>query len=116
MFSFKYSPRPHTLARKRLVDDVPELEKTRRIVALQQLQRDIQARQHEALVGSTVEVLADGESRRRQGELAGRTSTNTVVNFPGEPGWTGRLVHVTVERAGPNSLWGRAVRVEGEGS
>ena len=34
MFSFKYSPRPNTLAVKRLPDDVPEPEKTRRIVAL----------------------------------------------------------------------------------
>ena len=34
MFSFKYSPRPNTLALKRLDDDVEEREKTRRIVAL----------------------------------------------------------------------------------
>ena len=40
MFSFKYSPRPNTLAAKRLPDEVPEEEKTRRIVALQALQRD----------------------------------------------------------------------------
>ena len=32
MFSFKYSPRPNTLADKRLPDDVPEEEKTERIV------------------------------------------------------------------------------------
>lgn len=112
LFSFKYSPRPHTLARARLVDDVPELEKTRRIVALQQVQKDLQARHHAALVGSTAEVLADGESRRRPGELAGRTSTNTVVNFPGESRWIGRFVHVRLERAGPHSLWGRPVFVE----
>src|SRR5688572_2826814 len=35
MFSFKYSPRPNTLALKRMPDDVSEEEKTRRIVALQ---------------------------------------------------------------------------------
>ena len=40
MFSFKYSARPNTLADQRLEDDVPEAEKTRRIVALQALQRD----------------------------------------------------------------------------
>src|SRR5262245_42518563 len=31
MFSFKYSPRPNTLAEKRYPDEVPEVEKTRRI-------------------------------------------------------------------------------------
>ena len=44
MFSFKYSPRPNTLALKRLPDDVSEEEKTRRIVALQTLQREMQYR------------------------------------------------------------------------
>ena len=42
MFSFKYSARPNTLADQRYADDVPEAEKTRRIVALQALQREIQ--------------------------------------------------------------------------
>src|SRR4029078_12971158 len=42
MFSFKYSPRPNTLALKRMPDDVSEEEKTRRIMALQALQKRIQ--------------------------------------------------------------------------
>src|SRR5205085_11839369 len=50
MFSFKYSPRPNTLAEKRMPDDVDEAEKTRRIVALQALQREIQSSMNEALV------------------------------------------------------------------
>ena len=53
MYSFKYSPRPNTLAQKRYPDDVSEQEKTRRIVALQALQREIQIEMHEAEVGST---------------------------------------------------------------
>ena len=35
MYSFKYSPRPNTLALKRMSDDVGEAEKTRRILTLQ---------------------------------------------------------------------------------
>src|SRR6187551_2182201 len=48
MFSFKYSPRPNTLASKRMPDDVTPEEKTARIVALQALQREIQTEIHEA--------------------------------------------------------------------
>jgi tRNA-2-methylthio-N6-dimethylallyladenosine synthase len=106
MFSFKYSERPNTLASKRLPDDVPEEEKTRRIVLLQQMQRRIQWELHEAAVGRTVEVLVDHTSRRREWELSGRTTGNTVVNFPGDPSLVGRLVAVTIRRAGPNSVWG----------
>ena len=133
MFSFKYSPRPNTLASKRMVDDVSEAEKTARIVALQSLQREIQMRLHEQAVGSTLDVLIDSASRRQDAEISGRTSGNTVVNCVvpqlssggretcfanGESrpasrdhasAWIGRTVHVHIRRAGPHSLWGEAV-------
>jgi len=107
MFSFKYSPRPNTLAEQRLPDLVSEDEKTRRIMALQALQREIQGGLNERLVGQTVDVLVDSGSRRRDTELSGRTSTNVVVNLPGPLSWVGRLVPVRVERAGPHSVWGQ---------
>jgi tRNA-2-methylthio-N6-dimethylallyladenosine synthase len=111
MFSFKYSVRPNTLAEKRMPDDVSDEEKTSRIVALQRLQREIQTRLHEQALGTTVDVLVDAASRRREGEVSGRTNGNTVVNCP-VPGddppsdWIGRTVTVRVRRAGPHSLWG----------
>jgi tRNA-2-methylthio-N6-dimethylallyladenosine synthase len=109
MFSFKYSARPNTLAEKRLVDDVTEAEKTRRIMALQSVQRDIQCQLNARLVGQSVDVLVDAASRRRETELSGRTSTNVVVNLPGSADLIGQTVRVRVERAGPHSVWGRAV-------
>jgi len=112
MFSFKYSVRPNTLASKRLPDDVPEPEKTRRIAALQALQREIQLEIHRTAVGQIVEVLIDGPSRRDSREVQGRTSGNTVVNLPGEPDWVGRLMPVRIVGAGPNSLRGEALQAD----
>jgi tRNA-2-methylthio-N6-dimethylallyladenosine synthase len=113
IFSFKYSARPNTLADKRLPDTVSEEEKTRRIVALQALQRGVQMRLNEALVGREVEVLVDAASRRRETELSGRTGGNVVVNLPGPPAWIGATVQVRVERAGAHSVWGRpAVQID----
>jgi tRNA-2-methylthio-N6-dimethylallyladenosine synthase len=109
MFSFKYSERPNTLASKRMPDDVPETEKTRRIVALQALQRSIQSDLFQRSIGATQQVLVDSTSRRRECELTGRTSGNTVVNFPGPPEWLGRFMQVVIRRAGPNSVWGEPV-------
>jgi tRNA-2-methylthio-N6-dimethylallyladenosine synthase len=119
MFSFKYSVRPNTLASKRMPDDVPEAEKTRRIVELQSLQREIQMRLHEGAVGTVVDVLVDSASRRGDGELGGRTFGNTVVNFPvptdtsqhdasalEAPAWIGRSVAVRILRASPHGLRG----------
>jgi tRNA-2-methylthio-N6-dimethylallyladenosine synthase len=106
MFSFKYSPRPNTLATKRMPDDVADAEKTRRIVALQSLQRDVQRQMLEGHVGRVEDVLVDSSSRRREWELSGRTSGNTVVNFPGRAEWLGRIVPVRITAANPNSLKG----------
>ena len=114
MFSFKYSPRPNTLASTRMADDVPPDVKTSRIVALQRLQRQIQTRLHEAAIGTEVEVLIDSISRRQDQEISGRSAGNTVVNLPmpsdtpDDAGrkWIGRIVKARITRAGPHSLWG----------
>jgi tRNA-2-methylthio-N6-dimethylallyladenosine synthase len=108
MFSFKYSPRPRTLADQRLKDDVAEEEKTRRIVTLQAMQREIQSALNARLIGQEMDVLVDAASRRRETELSGRTSSNVVVNLPGPASWIGQTVRVQVERAGPHSVWGQA--------
>jgi tRNA-2-methylthio-N6-dimethylallyladenosine synthase len=112
MYSFKYSERPSTLALKRMPDDVPEQEKTRRIVALQSLQKNVQAGLFAAAVGRTFDVLVDSRSRRRAWELSGRTSGNTVVNFSGQPEWIGRTVAVRITAANPNSLRGEALLLD----
>ena len=94
MFSFKYSPRPNTLAEKRLPDDVPEEEKTRRIVALQALQREIQTGAERAAGrAATVDVLVDAASRRRD-DGALRAHQHERRREPAGPGveWIGRTV------------------------
>ena len=107
LYSFKYSPRPNTLALKRMPDDVPEREKTRRIVALQALQRDLQVARHTRSIGTVEEVLVDAVSRRRSTDLAGRTEGSIVVNFAGPADWIGRLLPVRITAAAPNSLRGQ---------
>ena len=106
MYSFKYSSRPNTLASKRLPDDVSEATKTERILALQDLQRTVQGELFASMIDSPAEVLVDGVSRRRSFEMTGRTSGNSVVNFPGDQDLVGRLVPITITGHGPNSLRG----------
>lgn len=112
MFSFKYSERPNTLASHRLPDNVPESDKTDRIMRLQALQKSIQTSLHAQKVGRSVTVLVDSRSRKRHEELSGRTSQNTVVNFAGQVDWIGHTVDVSVHRAGPNSLSGEVFALD----
>jgi tRNA-2-methylthio-N6-dimethylallyladenosine synthase len=104
-FSFKFSPRPNTAA-QHMPDAIPEEEQGRRLTVLQERQRQIQTRRNETLVGQTCEVLVDGRSAR-QGQWAGRTSSNRVVNFSSpRTNLLGEYLNLRVTRAGPNSLVG----------
>lgn len=109
MYSFKYSPRPNTLADKRMKDDVPESIKSRRIMELQRLQGQIQVELFEAMVGQELMVLVDGTSRRNAAELSGKTDGWVTVNFPGPEGLVGRLVPVRITSAGNNSVRGELI-------
>ncbi len=105
VFSFKFSPRPNTPALA-MADPIPEEEKGRRLMVLQELQRVIQTTRNQALVGRTLEVLVDGPSRR-DGQWAGRTSSNRVVNFTSpRESLLGDYVQVRITQAGTNSLIG----------
>jgi tRNA-2-methylthio-N6-dimethylallyladenosine synthase len=104
-FCFAYSPRPGTPAAE-LPDQVPDLEKNARLRRLQS-QLDAQSAAFaERMVGSTQRVLVEGPSRRRAGELAGRTPNNRVVNFPGEERLIDSFVEVRVTARASHSLRG----------
>ncbi|MGH9375602.1 MAG: tRNA (N6-isopentenyl adenosine(37)-C2)-methylthiotransferase MiaB [Terriglobia bacterium] len=108
VFSFKYSQRPKTDAAT-MEDSVREDEKGRRLAMLQERQRQIQLRRNQALIGNCFEVLVES-FHPKLGQAVGRTSSNHIINFAGEAGWTGRYMDVRVTAAGPNSLVGvRAV-------
>src|SRR5205814_10605958 len=62
-FIFKYSPRPGTVAIDRFKDDVPEDVKRRRNNDLLAVQSRICADNNRAMVGQTVQVLVEGESK-----------------------------------------------------
>ncbi|MRR13964.1 MiaB/RimO family radical SAM methylthiotransferase, partial [archaeon] len=105
LYSFKYSPRPGTKAAD-FKDNVPVEEKKHRLTELQSIQRGITIGKHRSYVGSKKKVLVDGESSRHRDQIFGRTSQNTIVNFPGSPRLIGSFVNVLITRANPNSLTG----------
>lgn len=112
LFSFKYSKRPNTPA-LRYEDHLPEEEKQRRLLILQEKQRSIQIRRNAACVGEVHEVLVEGWNQAT-GQWIGRTSQNKVLNFhdataPAGASLLGQYRQVRVTRAGANSLAGESV-------
>ena len=101
----RYSPRPGTVAARRMPDDVPEAEKERRFRALEDLQAVIAAEINARYVGRWVEVLVEENHR---GRWKGRTRTNKLVFFDAGPdeALAGRLARVQIAWAGPWSMVG----------
>jgi tRNA-2-methylthio-N6-dimethylallyladenosine synthase len=107
-FSFVYSARPGTPAAD-LEDTVPQ---TTKLAWLARLQRQIDGQAQAisaAMVGSVQRILVEGAAKKGEGELAGRTANNRVVNFPGNPRLIGQFVDVTITAAMPHSLRGEIV-------
>ncbi len=105
VFAFAFSPRPGTPA-ARYDDPVPETMKKERLQRLFHLTDRIALELNQERLGTTLDVLIDGISRRSPDHWQGRTPDNRVVNFPRHPDdRIGHVVTVRIERAGPHSLF-----------
>lgn len=105
-----YSPRPGTLS-ENYEDSVPLQVKRERLQAVERLQEQIASSYTAEMVGKDFEILVEG---REKGRWKGRARTNKPVFFDSPTGpeydgldWRGKLVDITVERAGAWSLQGR---------
>ncbi len=98
-----YSPRAGTAA-SQLADDVPPHEKMGRLRQVEELQADLSLQANQQLVGSTVEILVEGQ---RKNSWFGRTKSDRLVFFNSRQPLLGQLVHVELEHAGAWSLRGR---------
>jgi tRNA-2-methylthio-N6-dimethylallyladenosine synthase len=110
VFSFKYSPRPNTPALK-YADAIPDEEKSRRLILLQDKQRELQRQSYQRHIGHILEVMVEGRNEAR-GQWIGRTSQNKVLNFKAPEGKqlaNGTYAPVLATGSFPNSLVGEMV-------
>jgi len=140
-FIFKYSPRPGTTAIDRFADDVAEDVKRRRNTEMLAVQQEVSGAHNRAMVGRTVEVIVEGESKlvSRQSksassfvsltlrggarpaaaaadgegttQLVGRTRGDQVVCFDGPISLKGRILDVEITGAQSLTLFARLAPV-----
>jgi tRNA-2-methylthio-N6-dimethylallyladenosine synthase len=100
----RYSPRPGTVADRRLPDDVPDEAKWERFRAIESLQEGIATEINARYHGETVEVLFEEQVR---GRWKGRTATNKLVFVETNSNLRGKIHPVTITWTGPWSMQGR---------
>ncbi len=135
-FIFKYSPRPGTVAIDRFSDAVPEELKRRRNHELLAVQQEVCAADNRAMIGRTLEVLVEGESKlvsrqaaypstgvelgwerksgsaaaMRRTQMVGRTSGDHVVVFDADLSVKGQLLDLEITDAKNLTLFGRVLQ------
>ncbi len=95
-YMFTYSERPGTTAERKLEDDVPEEVKKRRLQEIVDLQQKHSRYNTNSVIGTTVEVLIEKESKKSDAHWSGRNERNTVTVFPKENYKIGDFVMVKV--------------------
>jgi tRNA-2-methylthio-N6-dimethylallyladenosine synthase len=107
----RYSPRPETVACRRMEDDVPDEEKWRRYRMLEEQQARIVGEINAGLLGETVEVLFE---EKVKGRWKGRTPNTKLVFVESERDLRGELLPVQITWTGPWSMQGR-IATQGTG-
>ncbi|WP_109019740.1 tRNA (N6-isopentenyl adenosine(37)-C2)-methylthiotransferase MiaB [Leptospira kobayashii] len=116
-YMFKYSEREGTIAKRKFIDDVPEEEKSQRLIELVDLQTKISHERNNSKIGTTFDVLIENTSKKSKLELCGRSHCGRMIVFPIPSGessdpkdWIGKTIPVQVESASSATLRGKAVR------
>jgi tRNA-2-methylthio-N6-dimethylallyladenosine synthase len=106
-FMFKFSMRPGTYAHKHFEDDVAEEVKTKRLNEIIALQSRLSLESNKRDIGKTVEVIAEGVSKKNKDEYFGRSSQNKMVVFPKKEVKFGDYVNVKITDCTQTTLIGR---------
>jgi tRNA-2-methylthio-N6-dimethylallyladenosine synthase len=108
IFSFKYSTRPSTAARK-MAAHIPETVKVERLARVHQLQEEITNEYHRSAEGTVEEVLVEG-IRPKSLQPFGRTRTNKIVNLDESPDLrAGDIVNGKITKGLKHSLLGKKI-------
>ena len=99
-----YSPRSGAKAAAEFADDVADDTKKQRLHQVESLQEAIATEINTGLIGTTVEVLVEGE---KDSKWYGRTYSDKLVFFTGQRDLLGKLVKVEIVSASPWALRGK---------
>ena len=105
-YSFIYSKRPGTPAAYE-GDDVSLSIKKERLSVVQDIIRKNSRKYLEKLINTKQEVLVEGESKKKSGELFGRTFTNKIVHFKAPKSLVGKTIQLDIVSANRSSLIGK---------
>jgi tRNA-2-methylthio-N6-dimethylallyladenosine synthase len=108
-YMFTYSERPGTPAAKKLVDDVPDHIKSKRLQEIIDLQRKHSGIRNDQMIGKIQRVLVEGNSKKSDQHHFGKTDNNKVVVFNKGTEAIGSYVNVKITSCTTGTLLGQLI-------
>ena len=105
-YMFYYSERPGTLAQRKYDDDITLETKKRRLSEIINKQKEHSLKRNNLSIGNRYKVLIEGNSRKSNDYLKGRTSENKVVIFPKRKNSNNLYVDVEIKTCNSATLFG----------
>ena len=105
-YMFYYSERPGTLAQRKYEDDIPLKIKKRRLEEIIKKQNIHSLERNRLTIDRDYKVLVEGNSKKSNDFLKGRTSENKMVIFPKKDDIIGGYVDVKIKDCNSATLFG----------
>jgi tRNA-2-methylthio-N6-dimethylallyladenosine synthase len=105
-YMFYYSERPGTLAQRKYDDNITLETKKRRLSEIINKQREHSFKRNNLSIGNRYKVLIEGNSKKSNDYLKGRTSENKVVIFPKRKSRNNLYVDVEIKTCNSATLFG----------
>ena len=105
-YMFYYSERPGTLAQRKYDDNITLETKKRRLSEIINKQKEHSLKRNNLSIGNRYKVLIEGNSRKSNDYLKGRTSENKVVIFPKRKNRNNLYVDVEIKTCNSATLFG----------
>jgi len=105
-YMFYYSERPGTLAQRKYEDDIPLEIKKRRLGEIIKKQNIHSLERNRLTIDKDYKVLVEGDSKKSNDFLKGRTSENKMVIFPKKNNIIGGYVDVKIKDCNSATLFG----------
>ena len=105
-YMFYYSERPGTLAQRKYNDNITLETKKRRLSEIINKQKEHSLKRNNLSIGNRYKVLIEGNSRKSNDYLKGRTSENKVVIFPKRKSKNNLYVDVEIKTCNSATLFG----------
>jgi tRNA-2-methylthio-N6-dimethylallyladenosine synthase len=110
-FMFKYSSRPGTKAAE-YTDQIPEDIKQSRLERLIELQKNVSLIANQKQIGKTLQVIVEKESKKSNGQWAGRTEGNCWVVFDKGNEQINDIINIKITDARGITLFGERIYEE----